>query len=471
MISKDFYTQKDYEKLMEFTVENSWVGCIIANREGKYIYTNKIYESITGIPKEQMVGFSVIDAQKGSILSQNSTTTLVMKEKKEVVTQQQLKDRRVIVRGTPYFDEEGNVQYVLSQLFNIEKLNRLYQEISKESKKGWEHFDKVEMKANKVSEGSTDYIIYKSDAMAKVMNQARRLALTDATVLLLGESGTGKELVAKFIHQASKRSENPFIRINCSAIPENLLESELFGYEAGSFTGGSAHGKKGLLEYANNGTVLLDEIGDMPFHMQAKILRVLQEKEMMRIGGNKPIPLNIRFLAATNRNISSLIAEKQFRADLYYRLNMAPIKLPSLRQRREDIPLLADYFISHFNVVYQSAKYLQPELLTRLELLPYHGNIRELSNLIERLVILTPGNELRLEDFLELHIEEGESLSIVDEDPSIGEGHSLEEMLEVHEKKIWLYMRRQYDKNTDIAMALGVHPSTVTRKLQFYGIK
>lgn len=468
---KTFAQSEDYGKLMEFTVENSWIGCIIADADGKYVYTNKIYESITGIPGEEMVGSSVEAARQDGLLGPHSTTILAMKEKKEVATLQQLKDRRVIVRGTPYFDERGKVKYVLSQLFSIEKLNRLYQEIAREKKKGWDHFEKVELRASQVAEGSTDYIIYKSEEMSRVMEQARRLAPTDVTVLLLGESGTGKELVAKFIHQASNRKEEPFIRINCSAIPENLLESELFGYEAGSFTGGAAHGRKGLLEHANGGTVLLDEIGDMPYPMQSKILRVLQEKEIMRIGGNRPIRLDIRFIAATNRNIPELIREKQFRSDLYHRLNMAPLRIPSLRQRKEDISLLVEYFLSYFNQEYHSAKGMSRQLSEELSGMPFYGNIRELRNLIERLVILSPGNELNLEDFRQLHREGEDFLPLKDFGPMFGKGKSLEEMLQSYEEQIWRAMAHQYQKNTEIAGALRVHPSTVTRKLQQYGIR
>lgn len=468
---RNWIHSEDYPKMMEFTVENSWIGCIIADADGKYVYTNKIYESITGIPGAEMVGSSVEAARQDGLLGPHSTTILAMKEKKEVVAQQQLKDRRVIVRGTPYFDEKGKVKYVLSQLFSIEKLNRLYQEIAREKKKGWEHFEKVELRASQVSEGSTDYIIYRSEEMSQVMDQARRLAPTDVTVLLLGESGTGKELVAKFIHQASSRKEQPFIRINCSAIPENLLESELFGYEAGSFTGGSAHGRKGLLEHANGGTVLLDEIGDMPYPMQSKILRVLQEKEIMRIGGNQPIRLDIRFIAATNRNIPELIREKQFRSDLYHRLNMAPLRIPALRQRKEDIPLLIEYFLSHFNQEYQTAKGMDQKLSAALSDMPFYGNIRELRNLMERLMILSPGNELSLEDFQQLHLEEDEGLSLPDPWGIGGKGKSLEELLRDYEENIWRTMAQRHKKNADIAAALKVHPSTVTRKLQQFGIR
>ncbi len=468
-----FYSQEDYWKLMEFTVYNSWIGCIIANRDGKLLYTNKNYENITGIPPSVMVGSLIERAEKENILSQNSSTQLVLKEKKEVLTEQKLRDRKIIVRGTPYFDENGEVKYVLSQLFNIEKLNRLNVEISKGAKGGWEHFDKVETKANQVSEGSTDYVIYKSEIMCKLMEQARLVAGSDATVLLLGESGTGKELVAKFIHQASRRSDEPFIRINCSAIPDNLLESELFGYEAGSFTGGASSGKKGLLEYANNGTVLLDEIGDMPYHMQAKILRVLQEKEIMRIGGNKPIKLNIRFIASTNVDILNLIKEKKFRSDLYYRLNMAPIKLPRLRERKEDIPLLIDYFISKFNNIYNTDKTIEAGLTEKLSNLPLFGNIRELRNIIERLIIMTPTDELTVDDLLNLHLDymDADAENPEQHYDENFEGKSLSEIMEDYEKHVLKHFKARYGRNADISAALRVYPSTVTRKMQQYGIK
>lgn len=466
-----FYSKEDYWKLMEFTVYHSWIGCIIANHEGRYLYTNKTYEQITGISPADIVGSSVELARGRTILSQHSSTALVLKEKKEILTEQQLRDRSILVRGTPYFDENGQVKYVLSQLFNIDKLNRLYIEASKNSRKGWEHFDKVETKANEIKEGSIDYIIYKSEAMHKVMEQARMIAKADVTVLLLGESGTGKELVAKYIHQASSRREEPFIHINCSAIPENLLESEFFGYEAGSFTGGSSKGKKGLLEFANNGTVLLDEIGDMPYHMQAKILRVLQEKEIMRIGGNKPIKLNVRFIASTNADILNLIKEKKFRSDLYYRLNTASVKIPPLRDRKEDIPLLVDYFLKEFNQAYHSHKKAEKSLMEKLMSLPMPGNVRELRNIIERLMIMTLVNELSANDLLELHLDFDDGNNIDERKYTDSfEGKGLSGIMEEYEKHVLTHFKERYKKKADIAAALRVNPSTITRKLQQYGL-
>ncbi len=466
-----FYSQDDYWKLMEFTVYNSWIGCIIANHEGKYLYTNKTYEQITGISPAEMIGSSIELARGKAFLSQYSSTALVLKEKKEILIEQQLRDRSILVRGTPYFDEDGHVEYVLSQLFNIDKLNRLYIEASTNSRKGWEHFDKVETKANEIKEGSIDYIIYKSETMHKVMEQSKLIAKSDVTVLLLGESGTGKELVAKYIHQASSRSGEPFIHINCSAIPENLLESEFFGYEAGSFTGGSSKGKKGLLEYANNGTVLLDEIGDMPYHMQAKILRVLQEKEIMRIGGNKPIKLNVRFIASTNADILTLIKDKNFRSDLYYRLSTACVKIPPLRDRKEDIPLLIDYFLREFNNEYHTHKKAGKSLQEKLMNLPMPGNVRELRNIIERLVIMTITNELGVDDLNDVHLDHY-SENIVKEMKLTDsfDGKGLSEIMEEYEKYVLTYFKERYIKKADIATALKVYPSTITRKLQQYGL-
>lgn len=337
-----------------------------------------------------------------------------------------------------------------------------------------------ETKANEIREGSVDYIVYQSEVMSKVMEQAKRVAQSDATVLLLGESGTGKELAAKFIHQSSPRRKGPFIQINCSAIPENLLEAEFFGYEAGSFTGGSSAGKKGLLEYANNGTVLLDEIGEMPYHMQAKILRMLQEKEIMRIGGNKTIKLNVRFIASTNANIPHLIREKKFRADLYYRISTAPIKIPPLRDRKEDIPLLIDYFLKEFNQIYHTCKRAKKSLSENLADRHWTGNIRELRNIIERLVIMTPSAELNTGDLLEVcAAQEGfedekqqEDAKQPKERDDFGEmeGKSLTEIMESYEKRVLAYFQERYAKKSDIAAALHVYPSTITRKLQQYGL-
>ncbi len=230
-------------------------------------------------------------------------------------------------------------------------------------------------------------IVGNSSAIRNLIDIIERVARTDSTVLLLGESGTGKSLFAKTIHALSDRKDKPFVTINCAAIPEHLLESELFGYEKGAFTGAYTS-RKGKFELANGGTVFLDEIGDMPLSLQPKILRVLQEKEIERIGGEKTIKVDVRIIAATNRDLKRFVEEGKFREDLYYRLNVIPIYIPALRERKEDIPLLVEYFLEMYNKKHKKSVRISPEAIKVMIEYEWSGNVRELENLIERLVIM-----------------------------------------------------------------------------------
>ena len=248
---------------------------------------------------------------------------------------------------------------------------------------------------------SFDDIIGTSDAIEKVKHEARRVAASNSTVLLTGESGTGKEIFARAIHGASDRSEKPFIAVNCAAIPEMLLESELFGYEAGSFTGARAGGKPGKFQLAHGGTLFLDEIGDMPLYLQAKILRVLQDKAVERVGAVKPVVVDVRIIAATNRNLDEMVAKGQFREDLFYRLNVFPIHLPALRERKEDIPALAGHFLSKHAAAHgKKAAGIAPAALRALLGYAWPGNIRELENAIECAVLKMSGPYIELDDLL-----------------------------------------------------------------------
>ena len=230
-------------------------------------------------------------------------------------------------------------------------------------------------------------IIAESPKMKEILNIAKRIAKFDTTILISGESGTGKELIANFIHKHSRRKDKPFIAINCGAIPPDLLESELFGYKKGAFTGANTD-KTGLLQEANKGTVFLDEIGELSPELQVKLLRVLQEKEIMPVGSNKPIKIDVRFIAATNKDLENLVKEGKFREDLYYRINVIPIKLPPLRERKEDILPLVNYFIKKFCSKYSlPEKKLSSEVINQLYLREWKGNVRELENFIERLIL------------------------------------------------------------------------------------
>jgi formate hydrogenlyase transcriptional activator len=265
----------------------------------------------------------------------------------------------------------------------------------------------------------TDYrfeeIIGESRALKRVLKQAETVAREEATVLILGETGTGKELIARAVHELSPRRERTFVKLNCSAIPAGLLESELFGHEKGAFTGAIAQ-KIGRVELAHEGTLFLDEIGDLPLELQPKILRALQEREFDRLGGTKTIPVNFRLIAATNRNLAKMVAEREFRSDLYYRLKVFPIEIPALRERREDIPILAKYFLQkHASRMNRQITTLPGETLEALCNWSWPGNVRELENFIERAVILTQGPVLRAPLSELKALEE----SGVDEDPNL----------------------------------------------------
>lgn len=246
---------------------------------------------------------------------------------------------------------------------------------------------------------STEYrfseIIGESRALKKVLNQVETVAREEATVLILGETGTGKELIARAIHELSPRKERTFVKLNCSAIPAGLLESELFGHEKGAFTGAIVQ-KIGRLELAHEGTLFLDEIGDLPLELQPKILRALQEREFDRLGGTRTIPINVRLIAATNRNLAKMVADREFRSDLYYRLRVFPIEIPPLRERREDIPVLVNYFVhKHSRRMNRQIASVAPETMEVLGSWSWPGNVRELENFMERAVILTQGAVLR----------------------------------------------------------------------------
>jgi two-component system, NtrC family, response regulator AtoC len=267
-------------------------------------------------------------------------------------------------------------------------------------------------------EASKEAIIGRSQVMQDVYKAIGRVSTADATVLIRGESGTGKELVARAIYQHSLRAEKPFLVINCVAIPENLLESELFGYEKGAFTG-AAHRRVGKIEQANGGTVFLDEIGDMPFSIQAKILRLLQERSIERLGGRRTIPVDVRILAATNRDLETALAEGRFREDLYYRLKVVTISLPALRQRQDDIPLLTDFFLSRFATeLGMDNPGITPEVVKTLSRHPWPGNVRELANTIQKALIFSRGAPIQAGDVIQAL---SNAKGLLEPDPQVAE--------------------------------------------------
>jgi two-component system response regulator FlrC len=304
-------------------------------------------------------------------------------------------------------------------------------------------------------------IITENKEMHRLLEQARDIADSQASIFIQGESGTGKELFARHIHNHSNRRHKPFVAINCSALPETLLESELFGHEKGSFTG-AVTSKKGKFELANHGTMLLDEISEMDIQLQSKLLRVLQEREIDRIGGMEPIPVDVRIIATTNRDIEKQIRDGRFREDLFYRLNVVPFHLPPLRDRRDDIPLLAQYFIEKYNRLdSRNVKGLTEEVVELLMQKPWKGNVRELENVIERALLMCKGDLIQRDDLLS----HDKADAVEDTKLSFMPTVSLKEM----EKKVIFSALDQTDGNrTRAADILGISVRTLRNKLNEY---
>jgi len=311
--------------------------------------------------------------------------------------------------------------------------------------------------------------IYVSEIMKKTIKLASKAAVFDSTVLIYGESGTGKEVLAKFIHNESPRKNEAFIRVNCAAIPKELFESELFGYMEGSFTGASKEGKPGMFELANNGTILLDEIGELPLPVQSKLLRVLQEKEVFRIGAKKPTSLNVRVLAATNKDLKKEVSEGNFREDLFFRLNVIPINIPPLRQRAEDISELIQFFLEKLNRKYKKTMIITQEAMNILKSYSWPGNVRELQNLVEYLFIMNIGDEIDIEQLPPQVITEQIQNNFSIEGLEVTS--KLTYMTELYEKALISSTLRNYPSIRQAALALGVHYSTLSRKIKKYGLE
>lgn len=384
-------TYKDFlENYLDFReiADHLYDGIYISDSEGNTIFVNNAYSRLTGISKEEVMGRNVKEISEEGKLYKRPVTMDVI-ERKEVVNSvgKSLKNNReFLVTGSPIFDEDGNLKLVVINDRDISELKELQHTIT--DLQYYKTIADEEIKYLRSQQNSNQLAVYESESMRSILELVKTIAPTNVTVLITGESGTGKEVLADEIHNRSQRANKPFIKVNCSSIPRELLESELFGYEEGAFTGAKKTGKIGLFELANGGTILLDEIGDMPFSLQAKLLRVLQTKEINRIGGTKPISLDVRVIAATNKNLQDEINAGRFREDLYYRLNVVPIELKPLRERKEVIRSLTLEFLAKFNKMYGKNTVIQEEAFTLLENYNWPGNIRELENLIERMVVI-----------------------------------------------------------------------------------
>ncbi|RWR11958.1 sigma 54-interacting transcriptional regulator [Siminovitchia fortis] len=398
---------------------------------------------------DQIIGKQIEDFTRRNIFQPNIFELCVKQGKKVTSIQQSSGKTRIWSVATPVY-HEGKLEKVVILSRDITSTAP----INAETELNPELFE---------TETEKKQLVYRSGKIASLLNNLRRAAKMNSTILLEGESGVGKEIFAHEIHFASQRKDCPFIRVNCGAIPEQLIESELFGYEKGAFTGADRRGKAGLFERAHTGTIFLDEIGDLPLNMQVKLLRVIQEREMARIGGTETIPIDVRIIAATNKDLKAMVAKGDFREDLFYRLNVIPFCIPPLRERKEDIFPLAVYFLEEFKRTYNIEKSFTPDAISVLEMYGWPGNIRELENIVERLIVLSQEEWIDREVVLKVLYGEEEAKK---KQPLVLEMMPLKEAVAELETQLIELGMRKYGTAAKVSEILGVSPATISRRMK-----
>lgn len=443
---------------LESILETSHDGIVVADGEGTFININTSYERISGLGRHQILGRSGWDIVKRGYVSQSAT--ILVLESGEPVSINQVFDngRKSYVTANPLRDETGKIFKVVTNVRDTTEIQNLRDRLVQSQARLNQYSQIVK---NLTQE--RDDLIFRSLKMRQVKDNAVKFAQVDAPLLIIGETGVGKEVVADYVHKHSLRSSEPFLKINCAAIPEHLLEAELFGYEEGAFTGASKRGKPGLLEMANNGMILLDEVGELPSILQAKLLRFVEHQEFYRVGGKKPRKVNVRLLAATNRDLEDMVEQKTFRVDLFYRLNVLRINIPGLRDRPEDILVLVDYFLQKANQRYAQDKVFDPDIYRYLMSYGWPGNVRELEHMVERLVIMSDSK------IIEARLLPPHMLLCQLGDLPLDSGLSYREAKDNFERSFWRRVQTLYPSYRQAARALKVNHSTVIKKLGRYG--
>ncbi len=440
---------------------------------------NPATRRITGKTPDELIGRNIKEIEQEKIYFPSVVNSVWETKKTTTIIQNVEGERKALVTGVPIFNEEGCIERIITATRDLKVLieevekNPMQQEIDSlvnRLQRTESLVEKYFAELRQLRKEKTEEkrITSKNKEMRLVLELAKKVAPVDSNVLILGESGTGKDLLANMIHNMSRRCSGPFIKVNCGAIPENILESELFGYEEGAFTGAQKNGKAGLLEIADGGTIFLNEIGEMPYQLQVKLLQAIQDRSFIRLGGCEPKVVDIRIIAATNKDLRIAVEQGEFREDLFYRLNVIPMTIPPLRERKEDIPALVFDFLKQFNEKYRRNKHISSRTMELLLNHEWPGNVRELENLIERLVVVSKEDTIYPDDLpFELLLKAGRR-----DGPHIRitEGEGLQETLDKVEKNILCELYQKYKSTNKLAELLKINQSTVVRKLNKYGI-
>lgn len=455
--------------LQEF-IDNSYDGIVLVDGSGILFTANNSFFNLSGLTREDIIGQKSTELVKKSLLSSSVAMQAIKERRIASAIVRYPSGKEAMVTSTPMFNKNGDIFLVVSNARDITELNALHDEL-KNTKQLVQQF-KEELKAVQAAR-KINICATCSPIMEHVYELAEKVAKTDLQLLITGETGVGKTALANYIHLLSDRdNKGNFIHINCSAIPEPLLESELFGYEEGAFTG-AKKSKAGLFEMANGGTVFLDEIGNLPLSLQAKLLNVLQEKNFYRVGGTKEIHVDVRIIAATNADLEQLVSEKLFREDLYYRLNVIPIRIPSLAERKEDLPQLINYYMEQTNMKYKCSKRLSPEVMGIMLRYNWPGNIRELITFIERIFIMVDENIIEIQHLKNIIVDKNLSKLMQKTDASNQNGNknqlwkpdvSLKDILSQLESQIIEEAVTKCGSFKEASKSLGLDVATLYRK-------
>lgn len=455
-------SMREHNRELDSIIEAFSDGIYISDEKGYGIRVNKAYEQITGLTSKELINKDLAEIVAKGIISKSSTLKAIEKKKPITYTQKYKDNKELLVSSNPIFNDEGELYRVVTTARDITELNQLQKRLSESDERSKKYYQELILLREQQME--TGEIVAVSQSMCAVVDLAKRAAKVDSTCLILGESGVGKDVIARLIHSNGKRCKQPFIKINCGAIPRELLEAELFGYEVGAFTGARKEGKPGMFEMAHEGTFFLDEIGEMPLDLQVKLLEILQDRTLYRVGGTKPIRIDVRIIAATNRNLAEMVKKGLFREDLYYRLNIIPIEIPPLRERPEDILPLVEMMLRQLNERFAKNTTLSSEVQQCLLNYQWPGNIRELHNIIERMMVMSREEIVGME-----YVPRGLSKQCENLVENIS-SNKLQEVLEEVEKKLLLKNLRECKTIRKAAEALGVDHSTVCRKIQKYNL-
>ncbi len=437
----------------------------IADKDGNVIFANKGCERLYNTKREEFIGKNVRELENKLVFSPTVTGLVLKTKKTESMIQNTIADKKILATAMPIFDENNEIKRVVTNSRDLTELTDLKNQLEDKNIliDYWSSkYEELEIEHQKQTSGD---LLFIGKEMIRIKDLIEKVSKSSINLLLTGESGVGKSVLAEYIHNKSSFKEGPFQVIDCSSIPESLLESELFGYEKGAFTGASEKGKTGLLELANEGTIFLDEIGELSASLQSKLLRVIQEKKFRRIGGHKEIKVSFRLITATNQNLEKKVENGDFRRDLYYRIKGVQINIPPLRERNDEIDILAYYYLREYNKKYGENKKFSKEILKKFHKYRWHGNIRELKNVVERLVLVSEGDFISEEDLSEDLMDK----FLKEEDDLIFEKYeTLNEAVEDIERKMITSAYKEHKNSYEVAKKLGISQPTAYRKIKKY---